>query len=120
MPVTFSVEPRGGGHATLAPTVPVLTGDDGRASATFTAGSVITEYVVTATADLGGGRQVTGTVTVKTEGQLKRTIAQLHQVIGDFRTGRRRLGVLGGSQGCAGAKAKMEPGAPDPVLPAPS
>ena len=65
VPVTFSLQPQGPGHAALVPAAP-RTDSEGKIRATFTAGTVQDTYLVTATADLGGGRTVVGRFAIQT------------------------------------------------------
>ncbi|MEX1253326.1 MAG: flexitail domain-containing putative surface protein [Dehalococcoidia bacterium] len=64
VPVTFSIEPSGPGHATLNPTSGP-TDATGAAMTTFTAGTIPATYTITALADLGGGQQIEATLEIE-------------------------------------------------------
>jgi uncharacterized protein YkwD/plastocyanin len=61
--ITFSPEPSGEGHASLAP-ASGTTDANGKVVTTFTSGTVSADYTITATADLGDEKKARGSVVV--------------------------------------------------------
>ena len=64
-PITFSITPAGVNHASLGP-LARITDVAGVASTTFTAGTEVQEYTITAVAQLSETRTITGRMTIQT------------------------------------------------------
>lgn len=67
--ITFSISPTGEGHATLSP-ASGTTDANGKVTADVTAGTIVQDYTITATADLGGGNEVSAKIVVPVKPQI--------------------------------------------------
>jgi alpha-tubulin suppressor-like RCC1 family protein/uncharacterized protein YkwD/plastocyanin/thiol-disulfide isomerase/thioredoxin/uncharacterized membrane protein YphA (DoxX/SURF4 family) len=67
--VTFTVEPTGPNHATISPASDT-TDANGKVVTFLAAGSIVQDYTITATADMGGGEELTAKITVHVKPRL--------------------------------------------------
>jgi uncharacterized protein YkwD/plastocyanin len=100
--MTFALEPTGSGHATLNPTAGT-TDADGKLTTIFTAGTEQTAYTLTATAELGAGRQATGEIEITTLPTLTISYVWEQETVSWSESGHTRWGGIAGMPDCTTA-----------------